>query len=138
MAGIDRFKPWFYAAAAYNLAWGAWVVLFPEAIFNLIRMKAPEPIAIWQCVGMMVLAFAPGYWLIARDPHRYSALVWIGLLGKTLGPIGFVIAAVRGQLPWSFGSVLVLNDLMWHPAFWAFGLRFAGVPKNEQSHPAVD
>jgi small multidrug resistance pump len=132
MVGMDRFRPWFYAAATYNVLWGAWVVLYPHAVFNLIHMKPPEPIAIWQCVGMMVLAYAPGYWLVARDPERYAPLVWVGLLGKTLGPIGFLFAALDGQLPWSFGWILVFNDLIWHPAFWWFGLRFARSHKTSK------
>jgi len=125
MAGIERFRPWFYAAAAYNLVWGIWVMAFPDAVFDLIGVTPPQPIAIWQCVGMMVFAYAPAYWLIARNPVRYGPLVWIGILGKTLGPLGFLISAAQGRLPWVFGWTIVFNDLIWHPAFWAFGLKYA-------------
>jgi hypothetical protein len=54
-----------------------------------------------------------GYWLAARDPFRHWPIVVVGLLGKVLGPIGFVGAAVRGALPWCWGLTLVPNDLVW-------------------------
>lgn len=119
------FRVWFLAAAVYNLVWGGLVSLFPLAPFRLLGMAPPNYPALFACIGMMVLAYAPGYYLLWRDPVRYAAFAWIGLLGKTLGPLGFLISAVRGDLPWGFGWILVTNDLIWWPAFWAFALRYA-------------
>jgi len=91
-------------------------------------MTPPVPLAIFQAVGMMVGVYAIGYYLLARDPKRYCGLVWVGLAGKVLGPIGFVWAASRGELPWSFGWVNVTNDLIWLPAFCMFAWKFARKP----------
>jgi small multidrug resistance pump len=120
MLPLDRFRPWLYAAAAYNAAWGAWVVLAPRHYFALIDMPAPEPIAIWQVVGMCVAAYAPGYWWAARDPLRFRHYVVIGLLGKTLGPLGFAIAVANGGLPARFGWTLLANDVVWWIPFALF------------------
>lgn len=125
------YRWWFYAAALYNLIWGAVIVLFPTSLFDLIGMPRPTYLGIWQSVGMMVGVYAIGYWLIARDPRRYAALVWVGLLGKTFGPIGFVFTALKGELPWSFGVTILFNDLIWWPAFWMFALRHAVEPVKE-------
>ena len=119
---LNRYRGWFYAAAAYNLAWGALVVLWPGALFQWIGMTPPTVPPIFQSVGMMVGVYALGYWLIARDPVRFGPFVYIGLLGKLLGPIGFVDAAIRGTLPWSFGWINVFNDVIWLPAFIGFTL----------------
>lgn len=81
-----------------------------------------------QSIGMMVAVYAIAYWLIARDPERFGPLVFVGLLGKIFGPIGFLWAAMRGELPWAFGWVNVFNDLIWLPAFFAFSVQ---VWKNE-------
>jgi hypothetical protein len=43
--------------------------------------------------------------------------VLIGLLGKVLGPLGFVWAMASGQLPLAFGWTILGNDLIWWPAF---------------------
>jgi len=123
------FRGWFYAAAIYNLVWGVVMVLAPNLLFDLLGMARPNYPAIWQSVGMMVGVYALGYWLLAKDPKRYAALIWIGLLGKTFGPIGFLVAALQGTLPWKFGFVCLTNDLIWWPVFWAFALRHAR-PKN--------
>lgn len=102
-----------YLAAAYNLLWGAWVVLFPNAYFGLVGMDRPNIPQLWQCIGMIVGVFGVGYAIAAHDPDRHWPIVLVGLLGKTFGPIGFVLAAAKGQLPWSFGWTNITNDLIW-------------------------
>ena len=101
------------AAGAYNALWGAWAVLFPGAIFEwngIPPLNYPE---IWQCVGMIVGVYGAGYWIAARDPLVHWPIVLVGLLGKVLGPIGFLGAALQGRLPWSFGWTNLTNDLIW-------------------------
>jgi len=129
------YRRWFMAAAVYNLLWGTLVVLFPGAFFRLIGMPEPTYPGIWQSVGMMVQVYAIGYWLIAKDPARYAALVWVGLLGKTFGPLGFLFTAAQGGLPWAFGITLLTNDLIWWPVFWSFALRHAVEPIRELLRP---
>ncbi|MEM9296692.1 MAG: hypothetical protein AAGA57_12905, partial [Planctomycetota bacterium] len=43
-----------WAAAAYNLLWGAWVVALPNTFFDWTGMPRPVHPSIWQCVGMIV------------------------------------------------------------------------------------
>jgi hypothetical protein len=117
---LGRYRPWFYAAAAYNLAWGLTVILWPAAFFRLLRMPAPGEVAILQALGMMVLVYAPAYWWIARDPVGHRHLVVIALLGKILGPLGFLWALSAHTLPLAFGLTIVTNDCLWWPAFMAF------------------
>jgi hypothetical protein len=111
------YRPWFLAAAVYNLVWGGLTIVFPSAYFRLVGMTPPNYLWLWQVVGMFVLVYAPGYWWVARNPSRYPELIVIGLLGKTLGPVGFVWSATTGQLPLAFGLTILTNDLMWWPAF---------------------
>lgn len=108
-----------YSAAAYNLIWGGLVVLFPLVPFVLAGMALPRYPEIWQCVGMIVGIYGIGYGLAARDPLRHWPLVLVGLLGKILGPIGFLQAALAGRLPWIAGWTLVTNDLIWWIPFGA-------------------
>ena len=117
---FSRYCPWFYAAALYNLVWGAVNIFFPQLFFNLIGMPPPNYLPLWQVVGMFVLVYAPAYGWAARDPLRHRHFIVIGLLGKILGPMGFVWSALHGQLPWAFGLTLLTNDLIWWPAFGLF------------------
>ena len=105
------------AAAAYNVLWGAFVVLFPLALFRLFGMEPPNYPELWQCVGMIVGVYGVAYAAAALDPLRHWPVVVAGLLGKILGPIGFVGAVVGGVFPAAFGLVIVLNDLIWWVPF---------------------
>lgn len=120
-----------WAAAIYNLAWGGFVVLFPTALFRWAGMPPPNYPELWQCVGMMVGVYGVAYALAARDPIRYWPIVLAGLLGKILGPIGFLHGALAGRLPWRAGWTIVTNDLIW----W---LPFAAMLAAAWRRPPVD
>lgn len=105
------------AAAVYNLLFGALVVLFPHAWFEFADLPAPLYPSLWQCIGMIVGVYGVGYAIAARDPLRHWPIVLVGLLGKVCGPLGFVDAALRGDLPWRCGWLIVTNDLVWWVPF---------------------
>ena len=117
------YRPWFYAAAAYNVLWGAAVVLFPQPFLEIAAVADARAAPLAQVIGMMVGVYAFGYYLLARAPQRYSGLIWIALAGKTFGPVGFLYSLASGALPWSFAWVCVFNDVIWWPAFWSFALK---------------
>lgn len=102
-----------WVAAAYNLGFGAIVLLFPSLLFLGARMPLPNYPEIWQCLGMVIGVYGIGYAIAARDPARHWVIVLVGLLGKILGPIGFLRAAMLGRLPWRAGWMCVGNDLIW-------------------------
>ena len=108
-----------YAAAAYNVVWGALVVLFPDATFRLLGVEEPARYPeIWQCVGMIVGVYGVGYAIAARDPLRHWPIVLVGLLGKVFGPIGFIDAVfIKGTFPVQFGWTIITNDLIWWVPF---------------------
>jgi hypothetical protein len=112
-------RRWLIAAAVYNVLWGTLVVLVPGSMFAWLDLPAPAYLSIWQCVGMIVGVYGIGYAIAAIDPLRHWPIVLVGLLGKVLGPIGFLQAASAGDLPWRFGWTIVTNDLIWWPSFGA-------------------
>lgn len=114
---FTRFRPWLVAAAIYNLLWGCFTIVFPDALFRLLRMSPPSYLPLWQVVGMFVLVYAPAYGWAARRPSAHGHLILVGIVGKILGPLGFLWALASGQLPLRFGAVILTNDLLWWPAF---------------------
>ena len=118
-----RYRWWFGAAAMYNALWGSIAAIWPYAMFDAFHIPRPYNSELFQCIGMMVGVYAIGYWLIALDPRRFGAFVWVGLAGKILGPIGFVASALQARIPWTFGWINVTNDLIWLPAFIAFAAK---------------
>jgi hypothetical protein len=122
------YRRWFYAAAMYNAVWGIAVVLFPGPVLRLAGLDSSDATPLVQVMGMMVGVYAYGYYLLAREPRRYCGLIWLGLAGKTLGPLGFIYSAATGALPWTFGWICVFNDFIWWPVFWRFALTYARKP----------
>lgn len=122
------YRRWFYAAAIYNVVWGVSVILFPDFPLVVVGLAPSNYPSLFQAIGMMVMVYGLGYYYLARDPQRYAAFIWIGLLGKTFGPIGFVYALATGQLPLQFGWTIVTNDLVWLPVFYSFAFRHAPKP----------
>lgn len=126
---LAGYRPWFYAAALYNVLWGSFTILFPQLFLQLIHVRAFDALPLWQCIGMFVLVYAPAYWWAGRYPSSYRHLILIGLLGKVLGPVGFVWAYLHGQLPLAFGLTNLTNDVIWWPAFVLYlhaGARLSG------------
>jgi hypothetical protein len=120
IAGLGQWRPWFHAAALYNLAWGCWVILAPDSYFRLIGMDPPSPLTFWQVIGMFVLLWAPAYWWASRFPDRFDHLNLLAMIGKILGPIGFIVGVLGGSLPLIFGLTILTNDLIWWPAFGSY------------------
>ncbi|MFK8138751.1 MAG: AhpC/TSA family protein [Bdellovibrionales bacterium] len=106
-------------AAAYNLIWGALIVLFPNLIFDLSGLERPIYPGVWQAVGMIVGVYGLGYWIASFDPMRHWPIILVGFLGKVFGPIGFLFTIGQGSLNWKFGLTIITNDLIWWIPFGA-------------------
>ena len=106
------------AAAAYNILWGAWVVLFPAHFFVLTGMAVPDQLMIWQGMGMVIGVYGLGYWWASSDAVRHWPIVAVGFLGKIFGPLGFAFNYVQGVVPFSFFYTLITNDFIWWVPFF--------------------
>ncbi len=122
---------WLWAAGIYNLCWGAVTIGFPHFLFDLTGIARSNYPEIWQCVGMIVGVYGIGYIIAASDPRTHWPIVLVGLLGKIFGPIGFVVALLRGTFPPLFGLTILTNDLIW----WG---PFAMILRDAAKHPRDD
>lgn len=108
-------------AGVYNLAWGAVVVLAPDAPFSFAGLQPLSGTgrAVWQCLGMVIGVYGVGYIAASTNPLVHWPITLVGMLGKVFGPIGFVWTASRGGIDWSFGWTILTNDLIWWVPFGA-------------------
>lgn len=100
-------------AGIYNMLWGSSAVLFPSYHFTIIGMEVPKYLEFWQCIGMIVGVYGVGYLIASSDPLKHWPITLVGLLGKILGPIGFIDAISVGRLPIRFGWNIITNDIIW-------------------------
>lgn len=126
-----------WVAGIYNILWGAWVVLFPGALFDWLGMVPPNYLQLWQCIGMIVGVYGVGYAIAATDPARHWPVVLVGLLGKVFGPIGMAQAVWEGSLPAQFAVTCMTNDVIWWVPF-TLALKHAWDVHVEQSAESED
>jgi hypothetical protein len=107
MQRLERYRWWFYAAAAYNVCWGSAAMLLAGS-------------SGWKVVGLLLLVFAPAYWWAARAPDRHVHLVLVASLGKLLGPLALACGLLLGLVGPGLTLVVAGNDLIWWPAFAAY------------------
>lgn len=130
--GVPVWMPWVLRIAAlYNLLYALLLAIWPAQAFEWLQMPATPDVMI-RCIGMMVGVYALGYWIAAQDVLRYWPLVAVGIVGKTLGPIGFLQSALSGALPWHSGIMLLFNDLIWWVPFWIIVLHCLRIPQRNE------
>lgn len=119
----------FSAAAGYNILFGLWAAAFPRAFFDLFALAPPRYPAIWACLGMVVGLYGAGYAYAAWRLDRAFPFIAIGLAGKVLGPIGWIIAVHSGELPARTFPLIVFDDLLWWTPFALFLLEGTAVTR---------
>jgi hypothetical protein len=107
----------FVLAAIYNLVFGVWAGFLPQAFFRWFVMEPPRYPAIWRCLGMVIGVYGLAYAYAAMWPERGRPMVAIGLLGKVLGPIGWLVTVNSGEFPARTFSLIAFNDLIWWVPF---------------------
>jgi hypothetical protein len=110
----------FAAAAVYNVAFGFWAALLPRSFFHLFDLTPPLYPAIWACLGMVIGLYGLGYAYAAWRLDRGAPFIAIGLLGKILGPVGWILAVAHGELPVRTVTLIVFDDAIWWLPFCLF------------------
>lgn len=129
-------------AGVYNLLWGTAVVVAPALTLRWTGLPSPVSTPqIWQCLGMVVGVYGVGYLIAAGDPYRHWPIVFVGLLGKILGPVGFAANMASGALPPAMFWTILLNDLIWWVPFslilWG-AFRFHQAAATAHAVPSID
>jgi len=111
------YSNFFKIAGVYNIIWGIIVILQPNLFFNYFKLPPINYPFLMSGIGMFVGVYGYGYWVVGCHPYNYPQLVVIGLLGKTLGPIGWAYHVYLGNIPLQTMWINVFNDLIWIPFF---------------------
>lgn len=107
----------FLAAGFYNLGWGVFSIVDSQWLFRFAGMPLQNYPEIFACLGMVIGLYGVLYLEVARVPERGWLLAAVGLLGKVLGPIGWLKIVWSGQWPIATLILCVTNDLIWWVPF---------------------
>ena len=110
----------FGLAALYNIAFGLWASLFPRSFFDCLEMAQPNYPGLWQCLGMVLGLYGVLYAYAGWKLDRARPIIAVGLAGKILGPIGWVMSVHSGEWPWRTFTLIVFDDLIWWVPFALF------------------
>jgi hypothetical protein len=103
----------FVAAGVYNLVWGVYTTLDPGWLFRVAEMQPARYPEVFACLGMVVGLYGILYLEVARKPEAGWLLAAVGLLGKLLGPLGWVQLVYAGTWPPGTFVLCLTNDLIW-------------------------
>ncbi len=106
--------------ALYDLGYALAMVAFPQVPARRFDLPLPgEAFYLWLMATFLCM-LATLYLVAARDPRRYSAVIVVAIVGRTLGAIVFGLAALRDP---ALGGLWILAgcDLFFalaHAATW--------------------
>jgi hypothetical protein len=107
----------FTCAGIYNLLWGLFSMADPQWMFRFAGMTPANYPEIFACLGMVIGLYGILYLQVARDPEHGWLLAAVGLVGKVLGPLGWLQLVLNGQWPISTLVLCLSNDLIWWVPF---------------------
>ena len=108
------------AGAAYDLSYALAMVAFPDLTASWLSLPLPgESFYLWIMATFLTM-LAILYLVAARDPRRYSAVILVAIVGRTVGALVFGVCALEQpelQGLW----ILAATDLMFasvHALSW--------------------
>jgi hypothetical protein len=110
----------FLAAGLYNLGWGIITARDPQWLFRWANMPLLNYPEVFACLGMVIGLYGVLYLEVARVPERGWLIAAVGLVGKILGPIGWLHLVWIGRWPLSTMILCITNDLIWWIPFGTY------------------
>lgn len=96
------------------LIWGVFIVLWPtRSSLAYGFAQPPMELFLWQGTGLVIVLFGIGYVIAATNPLQHWVIVLLGLLGKSLGPIGMTWSVYHGDVSRKVLYLIPINDLIW-------------------------
>ncbi len=96
------------------LIWGVFIIVWPErSSFAYGFSQPPAELFLWQGMGSVIVLFGVGYAIASRRPSQHWVIILIGLLSKSLGPIGMAWSVHQGAVSSRVLYLIPINDLIW-------------------------
>ena len=123
-----KYLLWF--VGGYNVLAGLGMLIFYHEGFRFLDLPKPELMLPLQIVGVMVLLFGVGYWLVAWNPIENRNVLLLGFLSKFLGSLLGVGYIVAGKMPLLFLPILFFADIVYLVPFLLIMRRLYRWPRD--------
>ncbi len=112
------------------LIWGVFIIVWPERSSLVYGFaQPPAELFLWQGTGLVIVLFGIGYAIASMNPSQHWVIILIGLLSKSLGPIGMAWSVNEGDVSSRVLYLIPINDLIW---LLPFGLILLRVYRSRQ------
>ena len=96
------------------LIWGVFIIVWPERSSVAYGFaQPPAELFLWQGMGLVIVLFGIGYAIASQNPSQHWVIILIGLLSKSLGPIGMAWSVNQGDVSIRVLYLIPINDLIW-------------------------
>lgn len=114
--------PWMskllWCAGAFNLLAGLGMVVCYHEGYRALGIQKPELALPTQLVGMLVMLFGWGYWMVARHPKENANVLRLGWWSKALGSALAFYHYFEGNVTWLLPVLVLFADVAWLVPFW--------------------
>jgi hypothetical protein len=97
-----------------------WAVLAPNSFFDLFQLARPRYPSIWSTLGLVLGLYGVLYAYAGMRLDRARPIIAIGLAGKILGPVGWILTIHSGGLPIRTFPLIAFDDIVWWLPFGLF------------------
>lgn len=104
--------------AIYNVLAGLHMLILKHETYDMIGMEPPKIDFPMQLVGILVLLFGVGYYMVAKNPVENRNVLLLGFLSKFLGSCLGTYYVLRGLLPPKFVLVYFFADVIYLVPFY--------------------
>jgi CDP-diglyceride synthetase len=104
--------------AVYNVLAGVNMFCFYHESYKAMGVAKPELNLPIQLVGVLVVLFGVGYWMVANNPVENRNILLLGFWSKLLGSVLGIYYVSAGKLPPIFLAILFVSDIIYLPPFY--------------------
>lgn len=102
-----------FTAFLYSTVWGVITIFLPHVLFINAQLDLPEPLFIWQTIGLVDIVFGIGYLIALQNPYRNWHPILMGVIYKFFSMVLYFSAVQSHTEFWSMKNFMFIDNLIW-------------------------
>lgn len=101
------------AAGIINIATGAWLIINPHYLTDILELPYIDAPILWNIIGIFIISFGANYMFAARNPIRFWPIIFSGLACKIAFPLLMIVYMLYDRCPNTFFVFILIHDIIW-------------------------